>query len=149
MILLYGRSPSGKTEYFRSQFPIQEVRILQASSIEELRNCIGSSDSYMEDPMPTLVNTWFDLDCKLIADLQDYNVYIEAHYLELRDGTIREVTSGNRKYFYGLRNENLIKQRKMFIKKEKTRKSNVNWIEILGTRYHYFQFAFPDIVDKS
>jgi hypothetical protein len=37
----------------------------------------------------------------------------------------------------------------MFIKRETQRKSNVNWLEILGTRYHYFQSVFPEIVDKS
>jgi|ABOZ01.1.fsa_nt_gi hypothetical protein len=146
MILLYGRSPSGKTEYFHSQYPNQETRILHASSIEELRNCIASVDSYMEDSMPTLVNTWFDLDCKEISDLQEYEIYLEAHYLETQDG-IREITSGNIKYFYGLRNEHFIKQRKIFIKKKNATKSNVDWIAILGTRYHYLQSAFPEIIN--
>lgn len=149
MFLLYGFSPSGKTEYFRLQYPKQEVRIMHASSLEELRNCISSVDNMLLDPMPTLVNTWFDLDCKEISDLQGYDVCIEAHYLETKDG-IKEVTSKGIKYFYGLRNEHLLMDKKRFMRnknwRNNTSKLKIDWAELLGTRYHMFQGTFSDIV---
>jgi len=139
MILLYGRSPSGKTEFFLNQFKGKETRILHASSLPELRNHIAMTESPMEYQLPTLINTWFDLDCKTIRDLEGYEVYIEAHYMENKDD-LKEV--GSR--FYGLKNENFIRERKRFIQRNKDAKDNYDWISLLGTRYHYFQSAFPD-----
>ena len=146
MILLYGRSPSGKTTYFMEQHKGQEVRILHASSPDELRKAIISSQSILNDPMPTLINTWHDLDCKELLSYIHYNVYIEAHYFENTTG-IRIVGEGKSKHYYGLKNEHLIKTKKMFIKTEKnTGKSNTDWIAILGTRYRYLQSMFPEII---
>ena len=150
MFLLYGFSPSGKTEYFRSQYPGQETRIMHASSVEELRACISSVDNILLDPMPTLVNTWFDLDCREISGLQDYDVYVEAHYLEGSNG-MKEVASKGARYLYGLRNENLIREKKRFMGRRDWRnkdahKLDIDWTGLLGTRYHMFLSAFPDIV---
>jgi hypothetical protein len=154
MFLLYGFSPSGKTDYFRSQYPKQEIRIMHASTLEEMRNCIASVDNMLLDSMPTLVNAWFDLDCKEISDLEDYDVYIEAHYLESQNG-VKEITSKGVRYLYGLRNEHLIRQKKRFLRSMDWRKDityqqdnqhGIDWINFLGTRYHMFQSAFPDIV---
>lgn len=145
MFLLYGFSPSGKTGFFRSKYPDEETRILHASTIDELRACIASVDNLLLDPMPTLVNAWFDLDCKQIQDLQDYDVYVEAHYLEGSTG-VREVSLKGVRYLYGLRNEHLIEKRRRFMRRKDTTYNNTDWIGILGTRYHMFQSAFPDIV---
>ena len=146
MILLYGRSPSGKTTYFMKQHKDQEVRILHASTSDELRRAIISSQSILNDPMPTLINTWYDLDCKELLPYIHYDVYIEAHYVENTTG-IRIVGEGKAKHYYGLKNEYLIKTKKMFIKTEKnTGKSNTDWIGILGTRYRYLQSLFPEII---
>lgn len=150
MFLLYGFSPSGKTEYFESLYPGQERRIMHASSVEELKACIVSVDNPFLDPMPTLVNVWFDLDCREISSLEDYDVYVEAHYLE-NQNSVKEVTSRGVRYLYGLRNEHLIRQKKRFLsernrKKEVSHGSETAWIELLGTRYHMFQNAFPEIV---
>ena len=145
MILLYGRSPSGKTEYFKEQNK-GEVRILHASDQEELKKAIISTQSVFEDPLPTLINTWFDLDCKELIPYQHYDVYIEAHYFETANG-LRIVQKSGIKHYYGLVNENLIKTRKMFLKKErKTAEKRVDWVSILGTRYHYMQSMFSEII---
>ena len=61
MILLYGRSPSGKTTYFRELFNGRETRIIHASDINELRKAIISVQSPLNENEPTLINTWFDL----------------------------------------------------------------------------------------
>ena len=146
MILLYGRSPSGKTAYFMEQHKDQEVRILHASSSDELRKAIISSQSILNDPAPTLINTWHDLDCAELLPYVHYNVCVEAHYFENTNG-IKIVGEGKNKHYYGLKNEHLIKTKKMFIKTEKnTGKSNTDWIGILGTRYRYLQSLFPEII---
>ena len=146
MILLYGRSPSGKTTYFMEQHKDQEVRILHASTPDELRKAIISSQSILNDPMPTLINTWYDLDCNELLPYIHYDVYIEAHYFENTTG-IRIVGEGKSKHYYGLKNEYLIKTKKIFIKNDKnTGKSNTDWIDILGTRYRYLQSMFPEII---
>ena len=147
MNLLYGFSPSGKTEYFRSQYPNEEVRIFHASSLQELRNCMATVEDYTLEFMPTLVNTWFDVDCKGIEDIQDYDVYVEAHYLTLKYGPPKEVTVQGRKYLYGLRNENIIRNRKRFTRNKTSEFSyNYDWIDILGTRYRMMQGSFPDLI---
>ena len=111
MFLLYGKSPSGKTEYFIGKYKEQKVKILHASDIDELRRNIISTDSPLNDPLPTLINVWYDLDCSEISNMQHYDVYIEAHYFETSSGMmIRQ--SGSLKYYYGLRNEHLIRNRK-------------------------------------
>lgn len=146
MILLYGRSPSGKTTYFMEQHKDQEVRILHASSLTELRANIASTASIFNDPVPTLINVWYDMDCSFIADLQHYDVYVEAHYLETPSGlTVRG--SGNGRYYYGLKNEMKIRERKQFIKNGDVKpRSNVDWIGVLGTRYNYLKSIFPELV---
>ena len=146
MILLYGRSPSGKTAYFMEQHKDQEVRILHASSPDELRKAIISSQSILNDPVPTLINTWHDLDCAELLPYVQYNVCVEAHYFENTSG-IKIVGEGKNKHYYGLKNEHLIKTKKMFIKNEKNSgKSNTDWIVILGTRYRYLQSMFSEII---
>ena len=146
MFLLYGFSPSGKTEYFKSQFPGEEVRILHASSLSELRNCMATVEDYFLDPMPTLVNVWFDLDCKTIQDIEDYDVYVEAHYLTTHNGP-KEVKVKGVRYLFGLRNKHLVKKRKHFIKKKENEPTyNYDWIKILGTRYRMIQGSFPETV---
>jgi len=145
MILLYGRSPSGKTTYFMKQHKDQEVRILHASTSDELRKAIISSQSILNDPMPTLINTWYDLDCNELLPYIHYDVYIEAHYFENTTG-IRIVGEGKSKHYYGLKNEYLIKTKKMFVRTEKSSEKSVEWIGILGTRYRYLQSMFPEII---
>jgi hypothetical protein len=145
MILLYGRSPSGKTTYFMKQHKDQEVRILHASTSDELRKAIISSQSILNDPMPTLINTWYDLDCNELLPYIHYDVYIEAHYFENTTG-IRIVGEGKAKHYYGLKNEYLIKTKKMFVRTEKSSEKSVEWIGILGTRYRYLQSMFPEII---
>ena len=145
MILLYGRSPSGKTTYFMKQHKDQEVRILHASTPDELRKDIISSQSILNDPMPTLINTWYDLDCNELLPYIHYDVYIEAHYFENTTG-IRIVGEGKSKHYYGLKNEYLIKTKKMFVRTEKSSEKSVEWIGILGTRYRYLQSMFPEII---
>ena len=146
MILLYGRSPSGKTTYFMEQHKDQEVRILHASSSDELRKAIISSQSILNDPAPTLINTWHDLDCAELLPYVHYNVCVEAHYFENTNG-IKIVGEGKNKHYYGLKNEHLLKTKKMFIKTEKNSgKSNSDWIVILGTRYRYLQSMFSEII---
>ena len=145
MILLYGRSPSGKTTYFMEQHKGQEVRILHASSPDELRKAIISSQSILNDPMPTLINTWHDLDCKELLSYIHYNVYIEAHYFENTTG-IRIVGEGKNKHYYGLKNEYLIKTKKMFISNVRNSVKSINWISILGTRHRHLQEMFPEII---
>ena len=147
MILLYGRSPSGKTTYFMEQYKDHEVRILHASTSKELIRCIVSSQSVLEDPLPTLINTWYDLDCKELLPYLHYNVYIEAHYFENTATGIKMVGEGKSKHYYGLKNEHLIKTKKIFIKNERSsKKSNTDWIDLLGTRYRYLQSMFPEII---
>lgn len=145
MILLYGRSPSGKTTYFMKQHKDQEVRILHASTSDELRKAIISSQSILNDPMPTLINIWYDLDCNELLPYVHYDVYIEAHYFENTTG-IRIVGEGKAKHYYGLKNEYLIKTKKMFVRTEKSSEKSVEWIGILGTRYRYLQSMFPEII---
>lgn len=146
MILLYGRSPSGKTTYFMDQYKNQEVRILHASSSDELRKAIISSQSILNDPAPTLINTWHDLDCAELLPYVQYNVCVEAHYFENTSG-IKIVGEGKNKHYYGLKNEHLLKTKKMFIKTEKNSgKSNTDWTVILGTRYRYLQSMFSEII---
>ena len=145
MILLYGRSPSGKTNYFMEQHKDQEVRILHASTPDELRKAIISSQSILNDLMPTLINTWYDLDCNELLPYVHYDVYIEAHYFENTTG-IRIVGEGKAKHYYGLKNEYLIKTKKMFVRTEKSSEKSVEWIGILGTRYRYLQSMFPEII---
>ena len=145
MILLYGRSPSGKTTYFMKQHKDQEVRILHASTSDELRKAIISSQSILNDPVPTLINTWYDLDCNELLPYIHYDVYIEAHYFENTTG-IRIVGEGKAKHYYGLKNEYLIKTKKMFVRTEKSSEKSVEWIGILGTRYRYLQSMFPEII---
>ena len=145
MILLYGRSPSGKTTYFIEQHKDQEFRILHASTSDELRRAIISSQSILNDPMPTLINTWYDLDCNELLPYIHYDVYIEAHYFENTTG-IRIVGEGKAKHYYGLKNEYLIKTKKMFVRTEKSSEKSVEWIGILGTRYRYLQSMFPEII---
>ena len=145
MILLYGRSPSGKTTYFMKQHKDQEVRILHASTSDELRKAIISSQSILNDPMPTLINIWYDLDCNELLPYVHYDVYIEAHYFENTTG-IRIVGEGKSKHYYGLKNEYLIKTKKMFVRTEKSSEKSVEWIGILGTRYRYLQSMFPEII---
>ena len=145
MILLYGRSPSGKTTYFMEQHKDQEVRILHASTSDELRKAIISSQSILNDPVPTLINTWYDLDCNELLPYIHYAVYIEAHYFENTTG-IRIVGEGKAKHYHGLKNEHLIKTKKMFVRTEKSSEKSVEWIGILGTRYRYLQSMFPEII---
>ena len=145
MILLYGRSPSGKTTYFMEQHKDQEFRILHASTPDELRKAIISSQSILNDPMPTLINAWYDLDCNELLPYIHYDVYIEAHYFENTTG-IRIVGEGKAKHYYGLKNEYLIKTKKMFVRTEKNSEKSVEWIGILGTRYRYLQSMFPEII---
>ena len=145
MILLYGRSPSGKTTYFMKQHKDQEVRILHASTSDELRKAIISSQSILNDPVPTLINTWYDLDCNELLPYIHYAVYIEAHYFENTTG-IRIVGEGKAKHYHGLKNEHLIKTKKMFVRTEKSSEKSVEWIGILGTRYRYLQSMFPEII---
>ena len=145
MILLYGRSPSGKTTYFMEQHKDQEFRILHASTPDELRKAIISSQSILNDPMPTLINIWYDLDCNELLPYVHYDVYIEAHYFENTTG-IRIVGEGKAKHYYGLKNEYLIKTKKMFVRTEKSSEKSVEWIGILGTRYRYLQSMFPEII---
>lgn len=145
MILLYGRSPSGKTAYFMEQNKGQEVKIFHASNLTELIRLIISSESGFDDPMPTLINTWFDLNCKDILDFKNYDVYVESHYME-SGNDLRIVQTYGVKHYYGLANENLISQKKLFFKKSKPVKNNVDWISILGTRYHYMQSMFPETI---
>ena len=146
MILLYGKSPSGKTEYFLEKYKGEEVKILHASSLTELRNKITSTQSLLNDPLPTLINVWYDLDCLQIQDLQNYDVFIEAHYFETATGLMVK-GSGNGRYYYGLRNETKMKERKLFIRKSEAKnQANIDWVAILGTRYNYFKSLFPEIV---
>ena len=145
MILLYGRSPSGKTTYFMEQHKDQEFRILHASTPDELRKAIISSQSILNDPMPTLINAWYDLDCNELLPYIHYDVYIEAHYFENTTG-IRIVGEGKAKHYHGLKNEYLIKTKKMFVRTEKSSEKSVEWIGILGTRYRYLQSMFPEII---
>lgn len=146
MILLYGKSPSGKTTYFMEQYKDQEVKILHASDFDELRKAMISSQSILNDPMPTLINTWYDLDCNELLPYLHYNIYIESHYFENTTG-IRIVGDGKNKHYYGLKNENLIKTKQMFVRKERfAKKSDIDWIYVLGTRYRNIQSMFPEII---
>jgi hypothetical protein len=146
MIILYGRTPSGKTTYFIEQHKNMEVRILHVSDWNELRRAIISTQSVMNDPLPTLINTWYDVDCKDLVAYQNYELYIETHYFENLNG-LKIVGDGKNKHYYGLKNEHLIKTKKLFIKKEPLqRKNNVDWIDVLGTRYRYMQSLFPEII---
>lgn len=142
MILLYGKSPSGKTEYFKSLHTA--YKIIHASDINELRNKIVGTESVFEENRPTLINTWFDLDCKHLLPYLHYDVYIEAHYFETERGL--KIVDKGIKHYYGLYNENLISNRKMFIRKT-TNETKTDWIKVLGTRYHALQSAFPEIIE--
>ena len=150
MIILYGRSPSGKTTYFRELFKGRETRIIHASDINELRKGIISVQSPLNENEPTLINTWFDLDCKEIVRYIHYDVYIETHYFETYQNGIKVVTNGKSKHYFGLYNDHLIPQsnKKLFIKKSESGKkdNSMEWIIYLGTRYRYMQSMFPEII---
>lgn len=140
VLLLYGISPSGKTEYFKRNNPVHEIA--HASNLSQLRGLISSSGNVDE---PLLINVWFDLDCLTIKDMIDQDVTLEAHYLSVQ-GTPKIVSDKNFGHLFGLRNENVISNKKMFLRQTSHHISNHNWIEILGTRYRMMRNVFPDLI---
>ena len=147
MILLYGQSGSGKTEYFINKFP--KHRILHASSLNQLRRCINSINSPFLDRLPTLVNTWFDLDVATILDLAKLDVYIEAHYMETPEG-IKISMAGKKKHYWGLTNERLLQKINpsyiVFFPPRERNQRKMNMIELFGTRYNWIRSQFPEVL---
>jgi len=146
MILLYGKSGSGKTKYFVDKYPIH--RILHASTLSELRTSMVSINSSLIEEKPTLINTWFDLDISNILDIQWIDVYVEAHYMETPD--LKIMGSGKNKYYWGLKNEKKLqkispKSLKYFPLKKDNNKENL--MELFGTRYNWIKSQFPDLLD--
>lgn len=93
---LSGRAGTGKTTWFENQNPSR--RVLHATGLRELRTFIMSTYSQLIEQKPTLINTWFDLDCKGIEDLKDYDLTIELHYEETIDAVKTTGTGRNRRY---------------------------------------------------
>ena len=75
MIVLVGKSGSGKTKYFKKQHPDGVEK--HASSIEELVGHILATDSpFVEEKAPLLINAWFDLDCENLIPYATKDIYI-------------------------------------------------------------------------
>lgn len=149
MIILYGQSGSGKTEWFKKKY--DRYKIMHASDIEELRKIIQSSQSSLLDEiLPILVNTWFDLDCKDIVDLINIDIIIETHLFET-DNNIKTMIENGRKYYWGLKNVEVLRQinSKIIIYFPANKKTNKkkNMLEVFGTRYNWIKSQFPEVFE--
>ncbi len=89
-------------------------RILDAENLEELRIAIAHTSSQLHEQKPTLINVWFDLDCKKIRDLQGYDATLEIHYEETMDA-VKIVTSGKTRRYKGVNNLNIFPNVRRFI----------------------------------
>lgn len=109
---LLGRAGTGKTTWFERMNP--DNKILNAENLDQLRRMIGGTASQLHVQKPTLINVWFDLDCKKIKDLQYYDVTLEIHYEETMDN-IKIVTQGNTRRYKGVKNLNIFPNVHRFI----------------------------------
>lgn len=149
MIILYGRTGSGKTEWFRKRY--SESRILHASSLQELRQSILSVQSpLLDEVLPTLINSWFDLDVKDILDLAKIDVTIETHFFETSEG-IRITVHNGQKFYWGLRNEILLRKidprSVVYFPPRKKDHKKRNLVELFGTRYNMIKSQFPELLE--
>lgn len=149
MILLYGRTGTGKTSWFIKQNP--KHRILHAENLQELRSSIISIQSpLLEEELPTLINTWFDLDVKSILDLAKLDVTIETHYFETGKG-IKIIQKGSQKYYWGVRNEMELRRINpkgvIYFPPIHKDKKQMDMIEIFGPLYLRMKAQFPELLE--
>lgn len=148
MILLYGETGSGKTQYFLKHN--KKYRILHCDNLKDLRTSIISVNSPLIDKKPTLINSWYDLNMKDIIDLKDYDVTIEAHYYETNNGK-KIVGFGNNAHYWGLRNELLFKRIKprnvVYFPPKKKYNKKMDMIEVFGPLYKMIKNQFPEILE--
>lgn len=148
MILLYGESGTGKTQWFLKQN--KDYRILHCDNLKDLRTSITSVNSSLIENKPTLINTWFDLNMKDILDLAKFNVTIETHYYETNKGK-KVVGSGKDTHYWGLKNEMLFKKIEprnvIYFPPKKKNQKKLDMLEVFGALYPMIKSQFPEFLE--
>lgn len=139
MIVLVGKSGSGKTKYFREKCPNGIVR--HASSIEELKGYIHTVDNPFDGEEETLIiNAWFDLDCENLIPYTDRDIYIETHWFETEKG--RKPIPQERRYL-GIKNLDKIRKHAKIIElrseKQDWEERRLEYIKKYGTVFRYIE----------
>lgn len=144
MIVLVGKSGSGKTRYFREQHADGIEK--HASSIEELVGHIHAKDSpFFEEKAPLLINTWFDLDCENLILYAAKDICIETHWFETEKG--RKPIKKEKRYL-GIKNLDKIRKHAKIIEFRSQRQDwedrRLEYIKKYGTIFRYIESFLDD-----
>ena len=144
MIVLVGKSGSGKTKYFRGQYPNGVEK--HASSIEESVGHIMAKDNpFLEEKAPLLINAWFDLDCEKLIPYAIKDIYIETHWFETEKG--RKPVLKEKRYL-GIKNLDKIRKHAKVIEfrsvKQDWEDRQLEYIKKYGTIFRYIESFLED-----
>ena len=139
MIILVGKSGTGKTKYFKNQYPDGIVK--HASTMEELVGHIFAQDSpFFEEKRPVLINAWFDLDCENLIRYATKDICIETHWFETEKG--RKPIPKEKRYL-GIKNLDKIRKHVKVIEfrseKQDWVEKRLEYIKKYGTVFRYIE----------
>jgi hypothetical protein len=144
MIILVGKSGSGKTRYFKKQHPDGVEK--HAWSIEELVSYILAKDNpFFEEKAPLLINAWCDLDCEQLIPYAATDICIETHWFETEKG--RKPIKKEKRYL-GLKNLDKIRKHAKVIEfrseKQDWEDTRLEYIKEYGTVFRYVESFLDD-----